>query len=254
MSFDRRQFLKFSGVGLTAGALATLPIPARARQPFSAIVFDGFPIFDPRPVFALSERLFPGQGQSLNNLWRVRQFEYQWLRALGGHYADFLDATEGALVFAATSLQLDLTQDKRETLMNAFRHLDVWPDVPDAIAKLRKAGVRLAILSNMTQPMIDDGLRRAGLAGEFEQAISTDRIQSYKPDPKTYRLATDALGLDASAILFAPFAGWDVAGAKWFGHPTFWVNRLKSPPEELGTRADAMGPDLNALVEFALSG
>ena len=56
------------------------------------------------------------------------------------------------------------------------------------------------------------------------------------------------------AALFAPFAGWDVAGAKWFGHPTFWVNRLKSPPEELGTRADAMGPDLNALVEFALAG
>lgn len=253
MSFDRRQFLKFAGAGLAAGTFATLPVLARARQPYKAIVFDGFPIFDPRPVFALSETLFPGQGQSLNNLWRVRQFEYQWLRALGGHYADFLDATEGALVFAANSLHLELTADKREKLMDAYRHLGVWPDVPAAVAKLRRAGVRIAILSNMTQPMIDDGLQRAGLAGEFEHAISTDRIRSYKPDPRAYRLATDALGLDAGAILFAPFAGWDVAGAKWFGHPTFWVNRLKSPQEELGAAADATGPDLNALAEFALA-
>lgn len=251
MSFDRRQFLKFAGAGLAAGALDTFPTLAHARQPFNAIVFDGFPIFDPRPVFALSESLFPGQGQNLNNLWRVRQFEYQWLRALGGHYADFLDATDGALVFAANSLQLELTPDKREKLMDAYRHLGVWPDVPAAVAKLRKAGVRLAILSNMTQAMIDDGLRRAGLTDEFEHAISTDRIRSYKPDPKAYRLAAEAMGLDAGAILFAPFAGWDVAGAKWFGHPTFWVNRLKSPPEQLGATADAMGTDLNALVEFA---
>jgi 2-haloacid dehalogenase len=51
-------------------------------------------------------------------------------------------------------------------------------------------------------------------------------------------------------IIFAAFAGWDAAGAKWFGYPTFWVNRLNLPAEELGVAPEAMGRDLTALVSF----
>jgi 2-haloacid dehalogenase len=65
-------------------------------------------------------------------------------------------------------------------------------------------------------------------------------------------MAIDSLKLKREEILFAPFAGWDAAGAKWFGYPTFWVNRLGGPAEELGVVADGMGPDLNALVKFTL--
>ena len=57
-------------------------------------------------VFALAQQLFPGKGVDLSNAWRTRQFEYQWLRALAEHYADFWRATEDALVFAATLLKL----------------------------------------------------------------------------------------------------------------------------------------------------
>ncbi len=65
-------------------------------------------------------------------------------------------------------------------------------------------------------------------------------------------MAADALKLKREDILFAAFAGWDVAGAKWFGYPTFWVNRLDSPMEELGAIPDASGPDMSALVRFVL--
>jgi hypothetical protein len=39
-------------------------------------------------------------------------------------------------------------------------------------------------------------------------------------------------------ILFVAFAGRDVAGAKWFGFPAFWMNRLAGSAEELKTTAD----------------
>lgn len=67
-------------------------------------------------------------------------------------------------------------------------------------------------------------------------------------------MAIDTLKLKREEILFVPFAGWDAAGAKWFGYPTFWVNRLGSPMEELGVAPDAAGKDLNALLKFVFPG
>ena len=101
--------------------------------------------------------------------------------------------------------------------------------------------------------MLEDGIKQSNLDGLFEDVLSTDQIRSYKPDPRAYQMAIDSLKLKREEILFAPFAGWDAAGAKWFGYPTFWVNRVGSPAEELGVVADAMGPDLNALVKYALA-
>jgi 2-haloacid dehalogenase len=253
MAFDRRNFLTLAAGTLTAAAWLSSNSTAQAatQARFKAIVFDAFPIFDPRPVFALAETLFPGKGAELSNAWRTRQFEYQWLRALSGHYADFWQATEDGLVFAAKLLQLELTPAKRTQLMQAYLGLKAWPDVPPALGALKEAGVRLAFLSNMTTKMLTAGIRNAGLDGIFEQVLSTDQIRTYKPDPRAYQLAIDALKLERSEILFVAFAGWDAAGAKWFGYPTFWVNRLNLPGEELGIAPDATGRGLADLVAFA---
>jgi 2-haloacid dehalogenase len=64
-------------------------------------------------------------------------------------------------------------------------------------------------------------------------------------------LGVSAFGLPKEQILFVAFAGWDAAGAKTFGYPTFWVNRLGLPPEELGTMTDGEGSTLNELLAFA---
>lgn len=253
MTLDRRTFM-----GLLAGSAAvglagaqTVSHAAVAR-PYKAIAFDAFPIFDPRPIFKLAETFFPGKGAELSNAWRTRQFEYQWLRALGGHYADFWQTTEEGLIFAAKTLQLDLTADKRDQLMQAYLQLNAWPDVPVALKRLKEAGISLAFLSNMTRKMLETNMRHTGLDGLFEHILSTDQVRAYKPDPKAYEMGVKALGLKREAIVFAPFAGWDVAGAKWYGYPTFWVNRLGSAPEELGVAADAAGPGLDDLVRFVL--
>jgi 2-haloacid dehalogenase len=222
MPLDRREFLHLAAGGVVAGALLS-PLRAQAAtQPqFKDIAFDAFPIFDPRPVFGLAETLFPGKGTDLSNAWRTRQFEYQWLRALSGQYADFWQTTEDGLVFAAKLLQLELTPEKRAQLMHAYLGLKAWPDVPSALSALKEAGIRLAFLSNMTTKMLDAGIKNAGLDGVFEHVLSTDQIRAYKPDPQAYQMAIDAFKLKREEIIFAAFAGWDAAGAKWFGYPTF---------------------------------
>jgi 2-haloacid dehalogenase len=63
-------------------------------------------------------------------------------------------------------------------------------------------------------------------------------------------MAIDAFQLKREEILFAAFAGWDAAGARGFGYPTYWVNRLNLPAEELGVTADATGRDLTDLARF----
>jgi 2-haloacid dehalogenase len=215
-----------------------------------AIAFDAFPIFDPRPIFALAEELFPGRGEALSAAWRTRQFEYQWLRALSGQYADFWVATEEALVFAAELLHLDLTVDRRSRLMHAYLELEAWPDATVALQALRNAGLRLALLSNATSRILRSGISNAGLEGVFEYVLSTDAVQTYKPAPAAYRMAMEAFGLSNQEILFCAFAGWDAAGAKAFGYPTFWVNRLGLPAERLGQQPDAIGKGLNDLVVY----
>jgi 2-haloacid dehalogenase len=165
-------------------------------------------------------------------------------------YADFWEVTEDALVFATRMLKLDLPAEKRQRLLGAYLTLKPWPDVPPALGMLLEAGIRLAFLSNFTPRMLDACIRGAGLDGRFEQVLSTDRLKTYKPDPRAYQLGIDALKLRREEILFAAFAGWDAAGAKWFGYPTFWVNRMNLPAEELDVAPDASGQDLTDLVNF----
>lgn len=251
MRWNRRDFLHIAAGSVVVSALPSSPVSQAVASPrFKAIAFDAFPVLDPRPVFALAESLFPGKGSDLGNAWRSRQFEYQWLRALAGHYADFWETTEAGLVFAAGSLHLDLSPASRSQLMDAYLGLKAWPEAPSALRALKAAGIRLAFLSNMTSMLLDAGIKNSGLEGLFEHVLSTDRVKSFKPDPRAYQMGLDAFKLQREEILFVAFAGWDAAGAKWFGYPTFWVNRLGVPAEELGVVADGVGRDLTELVGF----
>lgn len=85
------------------------------------------------------------------------------------------------------------------------------------------------MLSNWSPRMLEDALGRSGLRGVV-RPLSTDSLRTYKPDPRAYALALDAFALDRSRIQFVAFAGWDAAGAAWFGFPTVWMNRAGEPP------------------------
>jgi len=251
MPLNRRQVFKIMAGGAAAGLIAR-PLMANSysKTNIKAVAFDAFPIFDPRPIFALVEKLYPGKGKEISKAWRTRQFEYQWLRALSGQYVDFWKATEDGLLFASNELKLDMNNEKLEAIMNAYLNLKPWPDVIPALKALKDANIRLAFLSNMTPAMLKTNMHHSGLDSFFDYVISTDRAKTYKPDPKAYQLGVDVLKLKREEIAFAAFAGWDVAGAKWFGYKTFWVNRAGFLNEELGVKADATGKSLNDLVDF----
>jgi 2-haloacid dehalogenase len=215
-----------------------------------AVLFDAFPIFDPTPIFAMAEQLFPGKGTELSDLWRNRQFEYAWLRSLGGRYQDFWQITKSALVFAAESLKLDLTPEKRDRLMEGYLKLKTWPEVPAVLKSLREQGLRLAFLSNFTPRMLRACIEQSGMEGIFEHVLSTDAVRTYKPDPRAYQMGIDAFHLRREQMVFVAFAGWDVAGANWFGYPTFWANRRNQRVAEMGVLPDASGSDLSTLKNF----
>jgi len=253
MPLNRRKFIGLAGASIATGLFPGAPNAAALdKSVIKAVAFDGFTTFDPRSVFALAEKLFPGNGAELGNAWRTRQFEYAWLRTLTGDYADFWHVTEDALVFAAKLMNLNLTSEKRDQLMRAFLELKAWPDALPALRALKEGGLRLVLLSNFTVSMLDAAVRNSGLQGIFEPHLSTDRVRAFKPDPRAYRMALDALGLKREEIAFAAFGGWDAVGAKAFGYRTFWVNRMGLPVEEMGSAPDAAGPTLEDLARFLL--
>ena len=254
MAITRREFVQLTAAGVAAELVAGAPgrqaVAASAPLRPKAVAFDAFPIFSPAAVVSRADVLFPGRGAALGDEWRLRQFEYAWLRLLSGRYADFWQVTQDALVFAARKLKLELDSNERNTLMNAFLELAPWPDVVPALDSLARSGLRLSFLSNFTPRMLEANLERSGLRARFDRVLSTDQARTYKPDPRAYELGTRAFGFRRDEILFVAHAGWDAAGAKSFGYPTFWVNRPDLPQEELGAAPDAAGRDLSELVQF----
>jgi 2-haloacid dehalogenase len=134
--------------------------------------------------------------------------------------------------------------------MQAFLNISAWPDALPTLQSLKSSGMKLALLSNFTPAMLDAAVRNSGLGGIFEPYLSTDKVRAYKPDPRAYRMGIDAFGMKREEIAFAAYGGWDAAGAKAFGYPTFWVNRMNLPLEELGFAPDATGPTLRELASF----
>jgi 2-haloacid dehalogenase len=245
VNLNRRAVL----MSVAMSALTSI-VRATASPAIKAVAFDAFAIFDARPIYEMCENLFPRRGAELAQAWRTRQFEYQWLRALAGRYVNFWDATRDALVFAASSQHVEMTVEQRDKLMDGYLQLRAWPDVKPALETLRSLGLKLAVLSNATPQILRRGIANSGLQGAFDGLVSTDVIQSYKPDSRAYQLGMHTLGLRKEEILFVAFAGWDVAGAKWFGYPTFWNNRTAAAEEQLGVTPNASGATLNELVEY----
>jgi 2-haloacid dehalogenase len=218
-----------------------------------AIAFDAYgTLFDVFSVTALGEELFPGKGDALAQLWRLKQLQYSVLRSLMGRHRDFWRLTEDGLVYAAKSLGLDLTADKRARLLEAYLTLAAFPDVKPGLAALKERGLRLAILSNGEPRMLESAARSAGIVDLLDAILSVEEVKIFKPSPRVYQLAPERLRVPPGDLGFVSSNCWDVAGAASTGLQTFWIQRRAAePPEELGFTADHIVStitDLAALV------
>lgn len=219
-------------------------------QELSALVFDAYgTLFDVHSVGRLAEALYPGKGAALSAAWRGKQLEYTWLRTLMGRYEDFSRVTVSSLDWALESLGIEAEDAHKRRLVDEYRRLDVFPEVPAALEKLA-ASKPLAILSNGHPDMLDAVVDHNGLRARFRGGVlSVHAARRFKPDAAVYRLAEEQLGVTRSLIGFVSSNGWDAAGAKSFGFRVFWINRAGAPVERLGVRPDATVHDLAELAE-----
>lgn len=208
-----------------------------------AFLFDAYgTLFDVDSVM----RRVPATPPALSPLWRRKQLEYTWLRALMERYVDFQKITEDSLRAALRQLAVEMDEAQIECLTQAYLFLDAFEDVRPALEALKESP--LAILSNGSPAMLDSVVGNNGLQSYFTEIISVDRVKTYKPSPRVYALGPEALKLPAGEILFVSSNAWDVAGAKAFGYQVCWCNRAGAEMERLGIAPDFMVRGLNQIA------
>ena len=212
-----------------------------------ACVFDAYgTLFDVNSAAAACRDALGAKWQAFSDTWRQKQLAYTWLRSLMRRYVDFRQVTAEALDFALASHGVG-DDALRRRLLDLYDELQPYPEVRDVLTRLRRAGMRCAILSNGSPGMLESAVTHAGLGGLLDAVYSVDEIGVFKPDPRVYALASEGLGLAPADICFQSSNAWDAHAAKVFGFRVVWCNRTRQPPERLPGPPDAEIADLAAL-------
>ena len=189
-----------------------------------AIIFDAYgTLFDVHSVVLRAASGIPGDLQALSRLWRQKQLEGTWLRALMERYVDFWQITHEALRSAVREMAMDASHAQLDRLMQAYLFPAVFEDARVALETFHETP--MAILSNGSPSMLEAAVRNNGLQSAFQAVISADRVQTYKPSPRVYALGPQTLNVPAAETLFVSSNAWDAAGAKAFGYQVCWCNR-----------------------------
>ena len=220
-------------------------------EPPAACVFDAYgTLFD----VAGAARAFaaePGREgfarvwEAVAEAWRLKQLQYSWLRAVEGRHADFRQVTGEALEWALEAAGLG--EDLHTPLMALYDRLPAYPEAADALARLRAAGRRTAILSNGTPKMLASAVGAAGLGEALDAVISVEEVGAFKPARAVYDLVGQRLGTAPGEVLFVSANGWDAAAGAAYGFRAAWVNRRGEPVDRLPGRPAHVVPDLSAI-------
>jgi 2-haloacid dehalogenase len=131
--------------------------------------------------------------------------------------------------------------------MQLYLRLGTFPEVPAMLRELKQRGIKLAILSNGSPPMLAALTRNLGLEHVFDAVLSVEEVGVFKPHPSVYGLAAQRLDLAPERICFLSSNGWDAFSAKAFGFRVLWCNRYGQPPERIPATPDGEISDLAAL-------
>jgi 2-haloacid dehalogenase len=210
-------------------------------------VFDAYgTLYDFNSAVARHRDAIGPKADALSEMWRTKQVQYTWLRNSMSAYAPFWQVTGEALDHCLATVGVT-DKSVREKLMSAYLSLDPFPEVPAMLDKLKKAGKRLAILSNGNPEMLDPMVKASGLADKFEAVISVDAAKVFKVDPKTYDLVKKQTGVTSDKVCFLSSNCWDAHGAALYGFKTLWVNRSGVPEDNLPGTVVAHIKDLSHL-------
>lgn len=222
-------------------------------EKIKGIAFDAYgTLFNIASIDFLLEQIFDDRARQIAAQWRRKQLEYTWLRTLMGQYKDFYELTRDALYYALEATNTSADEAQVRELMQQYYHLDVYPEVKNALARLRGT-YRLAILSNANPSLLERAVAYNGLDEWLDEIISADQIRQYKPVPGIYQLAEKGLGFPAENLLFASSNTWDVAGATAYGLQTAWVQRRHSVMERLDVEPAVTAANLEELADMLLT-
>jgi 2-haloacid dehalogenase len=189
------------------------------------LVFDAYgTLYDVQSVAAITDAAFPGHGDTITQVWRLKQLEYTWLRSLMGRYEDFRTVTRESLRYTLDTIGLTADEALIDRIVDAYNHLSPYPEAAEALRSL--ADFRLAILSNGSPDMLGALVRNSGFDRYLEGVISVDAKQVYKPNPRAYQLVQERLGVDPAEVVFVSSNGFDVVGARSFGFKVVRIERV----------------------------
>jgi 2-haloacid dehalogenase len=190
-----------------------------------AVVFDAYgTLYDIQSVATVTEQAFPGYGDIITQIWRIKQLEYTWFRSLMQRYEDFSVVTRDSLAYTLRVLGLAPDAAAFDRIMDKYLHLDLYPDALSTLTALK--GRKLAILSNGSSDMLNALVRNSGLDRVLDATISVDQKRIFKPAPDAYTLIESNLGVRPTEVLFVSSNPWDACGAKAFGLNVAWIERV----------------------------
>ncbi|PYX48171.1 MAG: haloacid dehalogenase type II [Acidobacteria bacterium] len=202
-------------------------------------------------ILSALHRILSAHGKNVDDATLLKMYgDFEQL-AENGKFHPYREVLESVVRKFGSELGFTPTVEQARSLPDSLPHWKPWPDTVAALRQL-KSRFRLAILSN-----VDDDLfagTRPQLGVDFDEVITAQQAQAYKPSLKLFELALSRIGTPAHRVLHVGQSIYhDVIPAQALGLATIWVNRPSARPG-VGAVKSAVGkPDLtvSSLAELA---
>jgi len=189
-----------------------------------AIIFDAYgTLFDVNSAAEKCKDKIGDKWEGFANYWRTTQLEYTWLRSLMKRHKDFWQITEDSLDKSMEAFNID--PKMKDELLNLYKVLSPFQEVPETLKTLKEKNFKLAILSNGTPSLLNQLVKSNNLDNLFDDLFSIEEVKIYKPDSKVYDLPIKKYEIKKNEVAFLSANTWDVSGAGNYGYNAIWVNR-----------------------------
>ena len=214
-----------------------------------AIIFDAYgTLFDVNSAAEKCKDKIGDKWEPFANFWRTTQLEYTWLRSLMKRHKDFWQITEESLDKSMMAFNID--PKMKNELLNLYKVLSPFQEVPETLKSLKEKNFKLAILSNGTPSLLNDLVKSNNLNNLFDDLFSIEEVKIYKPHPKVYDLPIEKYKIKKNEVAFLSANTWDVSGAGNYGYQSIWVNRNNNIFDNLDYKPDNQIKNLSELINL----
>ena len=214
-----------------------------------AIIFDAYgTLFDVNSAAEKCKDKIGAKWEDFSNFWRTTQLEYTWLRSLMGRHKDFWQITEDSLDKSMKTFNIDASM--KNELLNLYKVLSPFKEVPETLKKLKEKNFKLAILSNGTPSLLAQLVKSNNIDNLFDDLFSIEEVGIYKPDAKVYDLPIKKYKIEKNQVAFLSANTWDVSGGGNYGYNAIWVNRDKNIFDKLDFKPKHVIKNLKELLNI----